>query len=146
MKMGRHCVYQSCPKLYEDYYVNQVGHGLPVFTGGGHRGHGFGNLLAGIGRAVVPLLKRGGKALLKEGARTGFRVAKDVLTGQRVGSSLKRRAGQAGARLLGQAVSSVTSQARKRIKTSRASSGKQSQQRRRTRRPQKKPAAKDIFG
>ena len=101
--------YQSCPRLYEDYYVNQVGHGLPVFVGGGgrrYRGHGFGSLLAGIGRAVVPLLKKGGKALLKEGARTGLRVAQDVMSGPRLGSALKQRAGQSGKRLLTKVLSS----------------------------------------
>ena len=159
MTMNQHRYpYQSCPKLYEDYYVNQVGHGLPVFVGGGgrrlYRGHGFGSLLAGIGRAVVPLLKKGGKALLKEGARTGLRVAQDVMSGQRLGSALKQRAGQSGKRLLTQVLSSSPSPSRrrqKRIKTKRTAQGKQSgsgQQRRRQQPPKKKKQRRmtDIFG
>ena len=154
----RHCAYQSCPKLYEDYYNNQVGHGLPVFVGGRSiRGHGLGGLLAGIGRAVVPLLKKGGKALLKEGARTGLQAAHDVLSSssssstssrRRVGSALKQRSGRAVKRLLNQALGGGP---RKRIKTSRPSGRKQNkprrqqqqQQQRRRRRPQ---ATADIFG
>ena len=143
--------YQSCPKLYEDYYVNQVGHGLPVFVGGGgrrsYRGHGFGSLLAGIGRAVVPLLKKGGKALLKEGARTGLRVAQDVMSGQRLGSALKQRARQSGKRLLTQVLSPSPSRKQKRIKTKRTAQGKQSgRQRLRRQQPKKKQRMTDIFG
>ena len=144
--------YQSCPRLYEDYYVNQVGHGLPVFVGGGgrrYRGHGFGSLLAGIGRAVVPLLKKGGKALLKEGARTGLRVAQDVMSGQRLGSALKQRAGQSGKRLLKQVLSPSPSRRQKRIKTKRTAQGKQSgrQRLRRRQQPKKKQQRMtDIFG
>ena len=155
MTMNQHRYpYQSCPKLYEDYYVNQVGHGLPVFVGGGgrrHRGHGFGSLLAGIGRAVVPLLKKGGKALLKEGARTGLRVAQDVMSGKRLGSALKQRAGQSGKRLLTQVLSPSPSQQQrrrqKRIKTKRTAQGKQSgRQRRRRQQPKKQQRMTDIFG
>ena len=153
MTMNQHRYpYQSCPKLYEDYYVNQVGHGLPVFVGGGgrrlYRGHGFGSLLAGIGRAVVPLLKKGGKALLKEGARTGLRVAQDVMSGKRLGSALKQRAGQSGKRLLTQVLSPSPSRRQKRIKTKRTAQGKQSgrQRRRRQQQPKKQQCMTDIFG
>ena len=156
MMMNQHRYpYQSCPRLYEDYYVNQVGHGLPVFVGGGggggrrYRGHGFGSLLAGIGRAVVPLLKKGGKALLKEGARTGLRVAQDVVSGQRLGSALKQRAGQSGKRLLKQVLSSPSPSQRrqKRIKTKRTAQGKQSGRQRRRQQPKKQQRrVTDIFG
>ena len=136
--MGRHCNYQSCQQLYDDYYSQQVGHGLPVFVGGrSYRGHGLGSLLAGIGRAVVPLLKRGGKALLKEGARTGLQIVSDVASGQRVDSSLKRRSAEAGKRLLHNAVNP------KRIKTSRKSGRKQTGGGRRRKKPN---TAADIFG
>ena len=152
MMMNQHRYpYQSCPKLYEDYYVNQVGHGLPVFVGGGgrrsYRGHGFGSLLAGIGRAVVPLLKKGGKALLKEGARTGLRVAQDVMSGQRLGSALKQRARQSGKRLLTQVLSPSPSRKQKRIKTKRTAQGKQSGRQRRRQQPKKQQRrVTDIFG
>ena len=141
--MGRHCNYQSCQKLYDDYYNQQVGHGLPVFTGGrSYRGHGLGSLLAGIGRAVVPLLKRGGQALLKEGARTGLQIVSDVASGQRVGSSLKRRSAEAGKRLLHNAASGS-----KRIKTTRKSGRKQTGGGQRKRKKStKRNTTFDIFG
>lgn len=152
--MGRQCNYQSCQKLYDDYYTQQVGHGLPVFVGGrSYRGHGFGSLLAGIGRSVIPLLKRGGKALLKEGARTGLQVVSDVASGQRVGASLKRRSAQAGKRMLHNAVNP------KRIKTTSKSGRKQTgaglrknqQKSKKTKTKKKKQQKKiqhvpDIFG
>ena len=148
--MGRECNYQSCQKLYDDYYAQQVGHGLPVFVGGrSYRGHGLGSLLAGIGRAVVPLLKRGGKALLKEGARTGLQVVSDVASGQRVGASLKRRSAQAGKRLLHDAVNP------KRIKTTSKRGRKQTgaglrKTQQKTQKKKKKKKRKqhvtDIFG
>ena len=141
--MTHRCEYRCCPKLYEDYYSNQVGHGLPVFVGGpSFRGHGLGSLLAGIGRAVVPLLKRGGKALLKEGARTGLQVAHDVMSGQRVWAALKQRTSQAGRRLAKRALSSATGGGGgKRIK--RQSGKKQSKGRRGRQRQQR---MQDIFG
>ena len=139
--MGRHCNYQSCQQLYDDYYSQQVGHGLPVFVGGrSYRGHGLGSLLAGIGRAVVPLLKRGGKALLKEGARTGLQIVSDVASGQQVGSSLKRRSAEVGKRLLHNAVNP------KRIKTTRKSGRKQMGGGQRKRKKPTKHSASDIFG
>ena len=153
--MVRQRAYQSCTKLYEDYYSSQVGHGLPFFVGRRNsiRGHGLGSLLAGIGRAVVPLLKRGGKVLLKEGARTGLQVAQDVLSGHRVGSALKQRSRQAGKRLLNQA----TGGGNKRIKSDHTRGRKQTgggksktkqhqQQQQRRRRQQKQKRMSDIFG
>ena len=141
--MGRECNYQSCQKLYDDYYAQQVG--LPVFVGGrSYRGHGLGSLLAGIGRAVVPLLKRGGKALLKEGARTGLQVVSDVASGQRVGASLKRRSAQAGKRLLHDAVNP------KRIKTTSKRGRKQTGaglcKKKKKNNPKKRITVADIFG
>lgn len=150
--MVRLTPFQGSGKLYEDYYCNQVGHGLPVFVGGrNYRGHGIGNLLGGIGRALVPLLRSGGKALLKEGARTGMQVAQDVLSGRSVKSSLQQRASNAGKRLFHQAVGRVTGTtaappgepARKRIKSStphrQGQTGRQKKKRRRA-------TAADIFG
>ena len=148
--MRRQCTYQSCPRLYEDYYSNQVGHGLPVFVGGRSiRGHGLGSLLAGIGRAVVPLLKRGGKALLKEGARTGLQVAQDVVSGRRFDTALKQRSRQAGKRLLNQATGGGGGGGgakRRRIKTSRGRGGKQTAPRKTKQQHQKRRQRPDIFG
>ena len=100
--------YQCNRRLYEDYYQKQVGHGLPVFIGGTSlRGRGLGSLLSGLVRSAVPLLKSGGKVLLKEGAKTGMQLAQDVLSGQNLKSATKQRAQEAGKRLFHQAVGRV---------------------------------------
>ena len=56
------------------------------------RGRGLGSLLSGLVRSAVPLLKSGGKALLKEGAKTGMQLAQYVLSGQNLKSAAKQRA------------------------------------------------------
>ena len=110
--MVYHAPFVGNPKVYEDYYCSQVGHGLPVFIGGRNmRGRGLGSLLGSIGRSLIPMLKSSGKALLKEGARTGLRVAQDVLSGQNFKSSVSQRARQGGKRLFEQAVGHVTRKA-----------------------------------
>lgn len=43
------------------------------------RGHGIGSFLGGLFRRVLPLLKKGAKAVGKEALRTGVNVAGDVL-------------------------------------------------------------------
>jgi hypothetical protein len=72
-----------CPKAYEDYYNDQVGGAIPVFAGGSHRGRGLGSILGGLTRTVMPLLKRGGKEILKQGLSSGLRLAQDVMTGKK---------------------------------------------------------------
>ena len=106
---------------------------------GGLRGRGLGSILGGLLRTAVPLLKRGGKALLKEGIRSGLGVAQDVLSGQNVKTSLKRQAKGAGQRLLGKAIGHFEvpappgEPARKRIKKS-------------VPRRKRSQTSKDIFG
>ena len=98
--------YHPCVKSHEDYFNNQSGKGLNVFRGVRHmRGNGlFGRLLRGLGRAFVPLLKSGGKTILKEGLSTGARVMSDVASGHNFKTSLKRRGREAGERLYERAV------------------------------------------
>ena len=104
-----------------------MGHGLPVFVGGtAMRGRGLGSLLSGLVLSAVPRLKSGGKAVLKEGAKTGMQLAQDVLYGQNLKSAAKQRAQEAGILLFYQAVGRVLREgaaappgepARKRIKS-----------------------------
>ena len=54
---------------FKDYYVNQIGHGMPVFAGATmQRGHGMGNILRGLLRVAMPLIKSVGKSALKKSA------------------------------------------------------------------------------
>ena len=68
------------------------------------RGRGIGSVLSGLFRTAVPLLKSGGKAILKEGAKTGLQVAQDLLAGKNFGTAIKRRGKGAGQRLVKKAI------------------------------------------
>lgn len=74
--------------MFEDYYVNQAGNGMPVFQGArGQRGHGFGSVLGGLFRSAMPMLKRIGK----QGLLTAASIASDVLGGKSFGESARMR-------------------------------------------------------
>lgn len=93
------------PKLYENYYVNQAGNGLPVFSGARvQRGHGLGNIFSGLVKAAMPLVKSGVKALGKHGLKTGIQIAEDVLSGQKPKRAIQRRTKKAGSQLLDSAL------------------------------------------
>ena len=82
--------HDSRSRAYEDYYVRQVGEGLPVFFGAKlQRSHGLGNLFGGLIRSAMPLIKTGALALGKGAEKTGLGVAGDLLSGQSIKSSAK---------------------------------------------------------
>ena len=87
--------YRSNPTVYDDFFKSQVGRGLPVYIGRG----GLGNVLSGLFRSLVPVMKRGGKALLREGVRSAVGVGQDILTGTNLKTAVKRRATESGKRL-----------------------------------------------
>lgn len=123
-------------RTFEDYYLHQAGSGLPLFVGARYQsGHGLGSFLAGLARAAVPVLKRGGQALLKQGLKSGVDVLGDVLEGQNVKTALKRRAKQAGQSLLTSASHALIAPpgqpAAKRIKRKPGTRSRQSASRRR---------------
>ena len=94
-------------RSYEDYYVRQVGGGLPVFVGARvQRGHGLGSLFGGLIRSAMPLIKRGALALGKGALKTGLGVAGDVLSGQSIKSSAKRRLKETGKDMVGKMLGS----------------------------------------
>lgn len=139
--------------IYEDYYLQQAGNGgIPIFVGSRfQRGHGgLGNLLGGLTRMFVPLLKKGGKTLLKEGLRTGVDILGDVVGGSDIKSSAKKRIQQSGSRLLNSAAASLKPPAppgepmRQNLKRKRSRSSKPSRSRNQSR--NKKLKRRDIFG
>ena len=84
----------------ENYYLHQVGHGVPVFKGYPHqRGHGLGGILAGLARSALPFLKKGAKELGKQAIYTGTEIVNDALQGKHIKTAAKRRLGQAGQRM-----------------------------------------------
>jgi hypothetical protein len=77
---------------YEDYYLNQSGNGMSVFQGARmQRGHGLGSFLSGLFRNAWPLIRNGAKAFGKQFLRTGLQIANDVVEGQELKESSKRR-------------------------------------------------------
>ena len=104
MACRRRAAHCNNSKLYDDYYVGQVGHGMPFFSGTRiQRGHGLGNMFSGLVRAAMPLVKSGMKALGKQGLKTGLQIAGDVMSGQKPRQAAKRRAKQAGNQLIDEA-------------------------------------------
>lgn len=79
--------------LYEEYYSRQNGGEIPVFAGRRfQRGHGLGSILGGFfRRLVLPFFKTHGKGMLTSALKTGMEVADDVLEGQSLKDSAKRR-------------------------------------------------------
>ena len=83
---------ESDRKAYEDYYVNQCGHGMPVFYGQRiQRGHGIGSLFSGLFRTVFPILRRIAPAIGRRALQTGMQIASDVADGQSIKDAAKSR-------------------------------------------------------
>ena len=76
---------------YENYYLNQVGNGMPIFVGSrGQRGHGIGNILGGLFKSAAPILKKG----LQTAAKSGLALVGDVLEGKNAAAAARARAAQ----------------------------------------------------
>jgi len=92
-------------KSYENYYKGKAGGGMLFYSGAQYqRGHGLGCIFASIGRAVLPLVKSGAKAVGRKVLKSGTRIASDVLAGENVKRAAIRHAKQAGSNLLHRAV------------------------------------------
>ena len=78
--------------MYEDYYMQQSGSGLPVFQGSREqRDHGLGSMLSGLFRSAVPMLKRGLATFGKHALKTGLEIAGDVSEGKSFRDSARDR-------------------------------------------------------
>ena len=85
------CCY-ALRSMYEDYYMQQSGSGLPVFEGSrGQRGHGLGSMLSGLFRSAVPMLKRGLATFGKHALKTGLEIAGDASEGKSFKDSARDR-------------------------------------------------------
>ena len=159
---------------YVHYYLEQQrGHGMPVFRGspwqagyGQQTGYGLGGLFRSISRAVVPLVKKGVKAvasLAKRGAKilgdialqSGSDLLGDLFAGKNVKEAAKARTMEAANTAKRKAISKLRGQtgsgrrrnrsksvkrASKKRKTS-VSTAKRSESRKRTVRKKRKPPA-----
>ena len=96
-------VYCCNSASYEKYYLDQVGHG-EYFSGAAfQRGYGLGNIFASLGKAILPLVKFGAKAIGKQALKSGAAFASNVLAGKNVKQAALERTKQAGSTLLRQA-------------------------------------------
>ena len=152
--MAGRCIYRCDQKSYDDYYLSQVGgSGIPVFRGGKNL-YG-GGIFSGLFKAVAPLLRSGGKSLIKKGAETGMKIVGDVLSGQNLKQAAKKRSIAAGRELFHQAIGGAkkriklasqpsSSQTRRRHVTKRKTSNRKKTPRGRGHNPRGKNS--DIFG
>ena len=63
-------------KAYVNYYLSQVGHGMPCFNGAQiQQSYGLGNLFSSVAKSVLPLFKNGAKAVGKQVLRSGVNYA-----------------------------------------------------------------------
>ena len=95
MRTGKYCC-DDDRKVYEDYYLNQCGHGMPVFYGARmQRGHGLGSIFSGLFRSIFPMLKRVAPVIGKKALQTGIDIVSDVAAGQSLKESAKSRVSDA---------------------------------------------------
>jgi hypothetical protein len=63
-----------------DYYNGQAGGGMPYYSGTTlQHGAGVGDILKGLFRSAVPILKSIGKKVLPKIARAGIRTVSDIV-------------------------------------------------------------------
>ena len=123
--------------VYKNYYLNQAGHGIPVYKGSGlQRGHGLGSILGGLLRSAAPLMKSAAKTIGREALNFGVGLAKDALSGEDVKTSAEKRG-----RLLGTNLLDSVVQPQQRSKKRKTVGNK-----RRQPKPNKKRRQEDIFG
>ena len=95
--------------LYEEYYMNQAGYGLPYYSGRPFmKGYGLGGILSGVLRSVVPMFKSAGKTLLREGIKTGTGILTDALDGRNISASASERLSQSAKQLTQKAANKLT--------------------------------------
>jgi len=129
MRRKRYCC-DASRQMYEDYYTGQVGGNMPVFPGTRYqRGHGLGNVIGGLFRRVVlpflrtstkgivPFLKKEQKDANQKCVVNWNRSGDDVLEGESLKSSVKKRLPQGMKRTAGDVDWQTGSGFRKRRKT-----------------------------
>ena len=98
---------------FQQYYSRQASgaRSLPTFRGVNvQRGSGLGGILNSAVRMFSPMiapLKRVGKAALSQGAKTGANILSDVLSGDSLQSSIKRRGVRGGKMFIKKALGQI---------------------------------------
>ena len=87
--------------IYKNYYINQAGHGIPVYKGTGlQKGHGIGNIFSGLFRSAAPMLKSAAKDIGQEALNCGVGLARDALSGDNIKTAAEKRGRMLGTNLL----------------------------------------------
>ena len=90
---------QTNQEFFEDYYVNQIGSGIPVYQPYSQYGAGLGNLLGSLFRRAIPLLRKGASVIGKQALSTGGDILEDVLDGKSVKNAARKRLKEGGENL-----------------------------------------------
>ena len=107
-------------KAHENYYLHQVGHGAPYFSGAAYqKGYGLSGIFSSIAKTVLPLVKSGAKAIGNQVLRSGVGFASDVLKGKNAKQAAIARAKSAGSNLLKAAVQKRKKSTRKKVQKKR---------------------------
>ena len=155
MRRKAYC-FDATRHMYEKYYANHSGNGMPVFVRRRYqRGHGLGQTISGLfKRFVIPFVaphaKEMGKKILGNVVKTGIEVAGDVFSARSAKESRKER-GLAGIkRTFGDIVRQSPSDNNRVDITAAAAAPKRSRQAAKKKKNKKKvvvkPKSKDIFG
>ena len=130
------------------YFYEQSGRGLPpVFSGARYqRGHGLGNVLSGLMKAALPVVKRGAISLGKTALQTGLNIAKDKMSGKTMKQAFSDNVKQAGRQLASKAFNHVTNSRKRPPSTHSAYKSKRRKMTNSTKTRRKRAKApKDIF-
>ena len=99
-----HVKYCCDSKAYQSYYLNQIGHDGPYFSGAPFQnGYGLGGIFSSLAKLIMPLIKSGAKAIGKQALKGGLGFASDVLAGKNAKEAAVEHAKMAGSSLLRQA-------------------------------------------
>ena len=99
-----HVKYCCDSKAYQSYYLNQIEHGGPYFSGAPFQnGYDFGGVFPSLAKSIMLLIKSGAKAIGKQALKGGLGFASDVLAGKNMKEAAVERAKMADSSLLQQA-------------------------------------------
>ena len=99
-----HVKYCCDSTAYQSYYLNQIGHDGPYFSGAPFKnGYGLGGIFSSLAKSIMPLIKSGAKAIGKQALNGGLGFVSNVLAGKNAKEAAVERAKMAGSSLLQQA-------------------------------------------
>lgn len=133
----------AADKEYGEFYA-QTGGMVPVFSGAPYqKGFGLGNVLAGLMKAALPIVKKGAVSLGKTALRTGLKTARDAIGGKNLKSAFLNNVRDAGSEVLNNSVNYALSPRRGNKSVKRKANTVS--RKRNTQAKRRKRTTKDIF-